>query len=180
MGTYKITSTKLAAIGPYKVSGRYLLFLRKGWHIRVDMKPVDNKGLMGMKLIDKAGKETGEIGYILSSFHIKRDNNHAFISTDEDTGKDMKINDEEANYVYFVFAGGGVWQPIWGYRKHEQKHKGEVVYRFENGEVDGDLWAFACDKARGFLEQMSKATGQDHGLAMGPIQGTKANLFAQL
>ena len=49
-------------------------------------------------------------------------------------------------------------------------------------EMDGAAWAFACDAARWLLGQLTKALGkgQEQGLAMGPVQGSTAKLFAQL
>ena len=156
------------------------MFPRKGWHIRVDHKPVNQRGDHSLQLKNSKGKLTDNRGYKISSFHIKRDNNSSFISEIEGNYFGKKIVIEDSKYVYFVYAGGGVWQPIWGYGKLEEKHKGETIWRPDNTEIDIDTWGFACKNARWFLDQMTKATKCEHGLACGPIRGAQAHLFSQL
>jgi hypothetical protein len=181
MATLDISSNELSAIGYYKVMPKFLMFPRKGWHIRLDQKPIGQKGVLAEPLVNAQGNQSGW-GYRISSFHIKRDNNSSFVSTTEGAYLGKKIVVEDSKYVYFACAGGGVWQPIWGYGKLEQKHKGESIWKPDNAEIDSDTWGFACSKARWFLEQMTKALGggRDQGLAMGPIQGAQARLFTQL
>ena len=43
MAEYKISSTALDKVGFYKVARNFLMFPRKGWHLRVDQKPVNAK-----------------------------------------------------------------------------------------------------------------------------------------
>jgi hypothetical protein len=178
---YKISSTNLDKIGFYKVARNFLMFPRKGWHFRLDQKAVNGKGDLRATLTDAQGKPTGAFGYIISSFHVKQDQSTSFVVDNKASAFDgKKIVDEESKYVYFAYAGGGVWQPIWGYQKRVQSHKGQTTWQADNSEIDSDTWAFACDKARCFTAELSRATGGDHGLANGPIQGAGARLFNQL
>jgi hypothetical protein len=100
--------------------------------------------------------------FLVSSFHVKRE---TYYSRDE----------QDYDYLYFAYYGGGVWQPIWGYNKTETR-----AGRGGRRDSDDDGWAEGTTIARLFLEDLSRATGTDQGLAMGPIQGTEANLFGQL
>jgi hypothetical protein len=177
---YKITSTQLDGIGYYKVARNFLMFPRQGWHIRVDQKPVNARGDLSVPLLDAKGALSGAFGYIISSFHVKRENNVSFLGQVEGPLLGRKIAQEESKYVYFAYAGGGVWQPIWGYQKLVQKHKGEPVWTPDNTEIDAKTWSFACEKARWFVRELTRVTGFDHGLAMGPVQGAGARLFQQL
>lgn len=180
MATYDITSEQLGRIGFYKVMRNYLLFPRKGWHIRLDQKPIARGGVLSVEYVDQEGRGTGVWGYRISSFHIKREEIESFTSVTEGPYLGKKIVEEDTKYVYFVYAGGFVWQPIWGYGKLVQKHQNEPIWQPDNSEIDAGTWAFACEEARHFLRKMKAATGDDHGLAMGPIQGAEAHLFWQL
>jgi hypothetical protein len=180
MAELTVTSAQLDKVGFYKVMNNFIMFPRKGWHIRLDQKPHWRNGPLSLALNDDKNVPTGEYSYRLSSFHVKKDENFSFNSTSEGAYLGKKIVQEESEYVYFKYVDGGVWQPIWGYSKVEQKHKGQSIWKPDNTEIEGDSWQFSCEKARWFLNQLSKATGADQGLAMGPIQGAEARLFTQL
>ena len=145
----------------------------------MDQKPITKSGALSVESTS-AGKPSGIWYYRISSFHIKRDNHSSFVSSTEGDYLGKKITVDDSKYVYFTYAGGGVWQPIWGYGKLEQKHKGETIWKPDNAEIDAATWNFSCNKARDFLEDLSDALGSDQGLACGPIQGAQARLFNQL
>lgn len=180
MATIDMTSRQLDQIGNYLVMRNFLMFTRRGWHIRLDQKAITQGGSLSVEYVDSKGAPTGVWGYRISSFHVKRDFHDNFISTSEGPYLGKKITVDDSRYVYFTYAGGGVWQPIWGYGKFVQKHKGETIWQPDNAEMDAETWSFACDKARWFLDQLNRASGGDHGLAMGPVQGAAANVFNQL
>ncbi|WP_372619974.1 hypothetical protein [Falsiroseomonas sp.] len=180
MAVLTVTSAQLDRIGFYKVMRNFIMFPRKGWHIRLDQKPHGRNGPLSLAILDGKNAPTGDYSYLISSFHVKRDENHSFNSTTEGPLLGAKIVQEESDYVYFKYVDGGVWQPIWGYNKLEQKHKGQSIWKRDSADVDRDDWGFACENARWFLKQLSKAVGSDQGLAMGPIQGAEAHLFGQL
>lgn len=180
MGYIDISSDQLAQIGRYDVRQKYLMYMFKGFHIRLDQKTIGKQGARSIALTDKNGVPTGSWGYRVSSFHVKREKVSSFISATEGPYLGKKINTEDTNYVYFTCAGGGVWQPIWGYGKFEEKQAGKVIWQPDKTEIDSDTWSFACTKARWFLAEMSKATGSNQDIAAGPIQGSGAHLFNQL
>jgi hypothetical protein len=180
MAVLTVTSAQLGQVGFYKVARNFIMFPRSGWHIRLDQKPHGRNGPLSLEIKDGKGVGTGTYRYNVSSFHVKRDENFSFISTTEGDLFGKKIVQEESDYIYFKYVDGGVWQPIWGYNKQEQKHRGESIWKPGSTETGADMWQFATEKARWFLKKLSTATGTDQGLAMGPIQGAEARLFSQL
>ena len=163
MATLTITESQLDSIGYNRVT-RYVLFPRRGFHIRVDFR-----------------SRTAGGAFRVSSFHVKRDLSHqAFISTTEGSVYEgRKIIEDETDYVYFAYVDGGVWQPLWGYYKEEQMSGGKSIWK-QTGNMNMEQWSFACEQARWFLGKLSTALGNDQGLAMGPVQGPQANVFSQL
>lgn len=165
MATLRVTGEQLDAIGFNRVS-RYILFPRKGYHIRVDF----------------AGNAPAG-SFNVSSFHVKRDIDHqTFFSTTEGSKYfNRKIIEDETDYVYFKYVDGGVWQPIWGYCKEEQMSGGQSIWK-QTGDIDREAWSFACNQARWFLDRLGQALGEgrEQGLAMGPIQSPDARMFNQL
>lgn len=180
MATLTVTSAQLDNIDrnmllPAK-NPRYIMIPGKGYHIRLDLKPFSSG-----KLWQQVG-QTDVWRYQVSSFHVKRDLEHkTFVNATPGPTEGMKIVEDHSDYVYFKYVDGGVWQPLWGYYKEEMTAKGDSVWK-ESREMDGAAWAFACDAARWLLGQLTKALGkgQEQGLAMGPVQGSTAKLFAQL
>jgi hypothetical protein len=176
MATLTLTSNQLGQIAYYKVMSRFIMFPKKGYHIRMDQKPFGN-GNLSMPV-----PGTNDWKYQFSSFHVKQDLNHtSFKSTTEGELFGTKIVADETDYVYFKYVDGGVWQPLWGYYKNEQMSKGKSIWK-ETGEMSSATWGFATEVARWFLQRMSTALGEAgcQGLATGPVQGSSAKLFGQL
>ena len=169
MATLDVTGAQLKQIKTYKYNGRFLMLWFRGYHIRLDLKGPRPEA---------AGD--GSV-FKVSSFHIKRDLDHdTFINNNEDSPRfGRKIVEDFTDYVYFKYVDGGVWQPLWGYYKEEQATGGQVFWK-ETGAFSDGAWEFACNEARWFLGRLSKVTGTDQGLAMGPVMGPGANVFAQL
>src|SRR5579864_2523265 len=164
-----VTSTELGKVGRYLDRKRFLMYPRRGHHIRLDLKAFGN-GQLSAPVAD------GVVRYQISSFHVKRDLEHdTFIGTTPGPREGKRIVEDKTDYVYFKYVDEGVWQPLWGYYKEEQSTQGKMFWK-ETGEMSADTWGFACTAARNFLEQLSKALGPNKGqaLAMGPVQGASA------
>lgn len=126
-------------------------------HIRLDLQKWDN---------GRYAKLSNNIyEYLVSSFHVKRE---AMYSSES--------RQQKFNYLYFTYAGGGVWQPVWAYDKTE-RGASNVGGRRESEDV---AWGVGMTMAHEFLADLSDATGSVQCLAMGPMQGKNANLVNQL
>lgn len=83
--------------------------------------------------------------------------------------------EQDYDYLYFVYVGARVWQPVWGYSRTE-KLRGASGRR----ESDDRAWSEGTHVARLFLEDLSEETPTEHALATGPVQGASSNLFGML
>lgn len=164
MATFMVTDQELKKVarladGKYEYNAKGFVLISFGTsyqnHVRLDLKQWESGKFM--KVDDKQNYR-----YMVSSFHVKRETYYSQAEQDYD-------------YLYFAYMGGGVWQPIWGYNKTE-------ALRGPGGRRDSNAkgWAEGTTIARYFLEDLGNATSTDQALAMGPVQGTRENLFAQL
>lgn len=150
------------ASGKYEYNAKGFVLISFGSclqnHVRMDLVKWENGRYTKLN-------QANAYQYQVSSFHVKRETYYS-----------EKDREQDFNYLYFAYAGGGVWQPVWGYGKTE-KFGSTAGRRFESSDRS---WGIGMEIARDFLDDLSKATGSDQGLAMGPVQGAAANLVGQL
>jgi len=184
MNFLQLTGTQLNALGNWSVSGTYILVLMGRVHIRLDQKRFPSGNLS--EYID------GDWNYRISSFHVKIDATHEVTVntvkipvTNAETGKQffknkkIKTIDDWSDYLYFKFVGGGVWQPIWGYAKFASQTGGKVT-NTHKADLPDSYWGDLMAYGRNFIGTLTKATKTDQGMAHGPIQASRVNLFNQL
>lgn len=150
------------AAGTYEYNGKGFVLINFGNHkqnhVRLDLAKWESGRYQKLNLANA-------YEYQVSSFHVKRE-----------TWYSEKDREQDFNYLYFSYVGAGVWQPVWGYGKTE-KFGSTAGRRWEGGEQS---WSNGMEIARYFLEDVSKETGVEQGLAMGPVQGAAANLSGHL
>lgn len=166
MATFVLSENELKALG--RRAGGKSEYNSRGYalieygshlqhHIRLDLAkwPSNNNYA---KLNDRNQYE-----YLVSSFHIKRE---TFYSREE----------QDYDYLYFVYAGAGVWQPVWGYNKTERLSSASGTRR----EGDDAAWSEGTHVARQFLDDLGDVTRTQQAMATGPIQGARSNLAGTL
>ncbi|MGB3536528.1 MAG: hypothetical protein WBA42_00025 [Mesorhizobium sp.] len=165
MPTFMVTENEFKAVaraagGEYAYNARGFVLISYGrarqHHIRVDLKTFEGGGFR------KLGDRNAYM-HLVSSFHIKEESR-------------FSESEQDYDYLYFVYAGAGVWQPVWSYDKTE-KRSGAPTRRRES---DDAAWSRCMETARFFLKDLSDATRHDHGMAMGPVAGASSNLVSQL
>jgi hypothetical protein len=165
MTTFTATERELKqvarSVGTFEYNARgYILMVwgTSGQHnVRLDLKKWSNDRYQ--KFVDGGGMQ---YEYLISSFHVKL---RGRITEDA----------EDFDYLYFVYQGGGVWQPVWGYGKTEQRRGSTPRY-----ESSTDDWNDLLTEGRRFLEALGRATNTSQEMAMGPVQGARSNVSAQL
>ncbi|WP_311031278.1 hypothetical protein [Mesorhizobium koreense] len=165
MPTFMVTEDEFKNIarlakGKYEYNAKGFVLISFGTafqnHVRIDLKKFEGGSFR------KLGDRNAYM-HLVSSFHIKRE---SWFSQEE----------QDYDYLYFVYAGAGVWQPIWGYGKTE-KRSAAPTRRYESAD---ETWSKCMEIARFFLEDLSSATHSEHQMAMGPVAGASSNLVSQL
>ena len=164
MTTFAATERELRSVarsvGRFEYNARGYILMTWGpvgeHHVRLDLQPWPNGRYQ------RFFGETTEYEYAISSFHVKMRASHT-----DDT--------EDFDYLYFVYQGGGVWQPTWGYGKTEGRRGSSQRYQ-----SDAPSWSDLTAEGHRFVEALGAATGTAQELALGPVQGAGSNLSATL
>ncbi|MBX6368542.1 MAG: hypothetical protein IRZ04_11195 [Rhodospirillales bacterium] len=160
MVSFVVSETELKEVarragGRFEYNGKGFVLISYGsygqHHIRLDLVKWPNGRFN--KLRDDNSYE-----FQVSSFHVKRE---TYYSREE----------QDYDYLYFVYVGAGVWQPVWGYSKTEKLSGASRRWEFNDR-----VWSENTHDARLFLEDLSKATRTEQALATGPVQGAASNL----
>lgn len=125
-------------------------------HFRMDLLKFDNGGYQRML----GSTSRSPYSYKVTSLHVKR----------------IRLLDsgDFAVYMYLNYAGGGVWQPQWGYTR-ELLGLGRVGRKLNltDGEMNG-----AYLDCQDMMSAMSDVLRTPHGLACGPMQSPAKTMEA--
>lgn len=164
MASFVVTETELKAVarrarGKFDYNGKGFVLISYGsygqHHIRLDLVRWPNGRF------DKL-RQDYSYEFLVGSFHVKEETYYSREKQDYD-------------YLYFVYVGAGVWQPVWGYSKTEER-SGASRRRESNDRA----WSEGTHVARVFLDDLSEITRSEQALATGPVEGAAANLFGVL
>jgi hypothetical protein len=166
MTTFTLSKNELKALGrkaggKSEYNSRGYALVAYGTHLQHHIR-LDLQKWPGNNSYSKLNQRN-QYEYLVSSFHIKRE---TFYSREE----------QDYDYLYFAYAGAGVWQPVWGYNKTERLSSASGMRR----DSDDAAWAEGMQVARQFLEDLSDVTRTQQAVATGPVQGARANLAGTL
>jgi hypothetical protein len=166
MTTFTLSKNELKALGrkaggKSEYNSRGYALIAYGTHLQHHIR-LDLQKWPGNNSYSKLNQRN-QYEYLVSSFHIKRE---TFYSREE----------QDYDYLYFAYAGAGVWQPVWGYNKTERLSSASGMRR----DSDDAAWAEGMQVARQFLEDLSDVTRTQQAVATGPVQGARANLAGTL